>query len=389
MKTVKFYKNGTTIRIFDYDDEQVVDKINPAVYTICQDMMGFYLSFVSDKFDVPNKIYGSTNSRVDKILKTYDERTRSTGVLMSGDKGSGKTMLSSLLCNKMIERGLPVILVEKPYTGTGFIDFLNNIGECSLFFDEFAKVFSKTDEYSEGEGGKSQDGLLSVFDGTHTIKRLILLTENEIHNINRYMLNRPGRIYYHFKYSKLEESLVREYCQSNDVPEDVVNAILFRIESSREFSFDALKAVVEEYIRFGENIYDIFKNLNIEEPYTFNKKMKVIKIVNTKTGEELLPSNEEVASPSDVGRVRINFIAKNNARKLDPDSEEFAIDSMLTKALKKEISYTNIDIKDLVERSDTRSVYENKGEGYIVVLEKIKEVTYQTYNKYLDSAYDD
>jgi len=36
MKTVKFYKNGNVVRIMDYDDEQVVDKFPPVIYTICE-----------------------------------------------------------------------------------------------------------------------------------------------------------------------------------------------------------------------------------------------------------------------------------------------------------------------------------------------------------------
>lgn len=379
MKTVKFYKNGTTVNIFDYDDEQVIDKLPAAVYTVCQSRTGFYLNFVSEKFDVPAKIYGSTTARAEKILATYDDRTRSTGVLMSGDKGSGKTMLSSVLCNKMIDRGLPVILVERAYNGTAFIDFLNNIGECALFFDEFGKVFNKEVDMNGNEHDDAQNGLLSVFDGAHTIKRLILLTENETYKINEYMLNRPGRIFYHFKYSKLEENLVREFCEANKIPEDVIESILLRIESSREFSFDALKAVVEEYLRFGEDTQEIFKNLNIEEPSTYAKKMKVVKIIKTETGEEFKPLYPEVEAPTGGGNVCINFVPKK--KKIDKSlSEDDQIRQLLSHDHRVYIS-----VKDLVERNGTRNVYENKDDGFIVVLEKIEEVsTYPAYGKYLD-----
>lgn len=356
MKTVKFYKSGNTVRIMDYDDEQVVDKLPPAIYTICQDLMGFHLSLVSDRFEVPSKIYGSTNNRVDKILKTYDDRSRSTGVLMSGDKGSGKTMLSSLLCNKVIDRGLPVVLVERPYAGPGFIDFLNNIGECALFFDEFGKVFSRIDE--DGDEVQDQNGLLSVFDGAHTIKRLILLTENETHKINDYMLNRPGRIYYHFKYSKLEEDLVREFCSANKVPENIIEAILLRIESSREFSFDALKAVVEEYQRFDEDIEVVFSNLNIEEPRSYDAKMKVIKIINTETNEELESAYDEVDAPSSRN-THISY------RTGEQRANGFEITNSVY-----------VSVKDLVERKGNRHVYDCKDSKILVVLEKIEKPTY-------------
>ena len=356
MKTVKFYKNGTSVRIFDYDDKQVVDKLPPSVYTICQDISGFYLSLVSDRFDVPDKIYGSTQARVKKIMATYDDRTRSTGVLMSGDKGSGKTMLSSLLCNNMVDRGLPIILVERAYEGPNFVEFLNNIGECALFFDEFAKVFSKaSDNDSEND---AQNGLLSVFDGANTIKRLILLTENETYNISSFMLNRPGRIYYHFKYSKLEESLVREYCEDNSIPENVIQTILLRIDSSREFSFDALKAVVEEYLRFGEDVMDIFSNLNIEEPRSYAAKMKVVKIINTQTQEEYRIIQKEVNQPT-KDHVWLRYGIGD-----DDDSS------------------VRVSVKDLVERDGNKQIYDVKNMNIIVVLEKQEEEDFSGYSRY-------
>lgn len=367
MKTVKFYKNGTTVRVFDYDNNQVVDKLEPKVYTICQDLSGFYLSIVSDSFDVPSKVYGNTPKRAKKILATYDDRTRSTGVLMSGDKGSGKTMLSSLLCNEMIGRGLPVILVERPYAGAGFIEFINNIGECALFFDEFAKVFAKIDE--DSDNNETQNSLLSVFDGAHTIKRLILLTENETYNINQYMLNRPGRIYYHFKYSKLEEAMVREYCKANKIPENIIQSILLRIDSSREFSFDALKAVVEEYNRFGEDISEIFSELNIEEPRSYNDKMKVVSVIDAETNKRLESKTEEVYSPSSDGQQRIDYYTGEK----DTDNGH-----KFTERL-------HFDIKDLVERNETQQIYSVKRNGLdiVVILEKQEQKVY-AYGKYLD-----
>jgi len=365
MKTVKFYKDGTTVRVFDYDDDQVIDKLPPAIYTICQDLSGFYLSLVSEKFDVPEKIYGSTPARVKKILKTYDDRPRSTGVLMSGDKGSGKTMLSSLLSNEMLERGKPVILVERPYAGPAFIEFINNIGECVLFFDEFAKVFDKVND--EDDDNKTQNSLLSVFDGAHTIKRLILLTENETYNINTYMLNRPGRIYYHFKYSKLEEDMVREYCKAQKIPENIIQAILLRIDSSREFSFDALKAVTEEYLRFGEDIVEIFNNLNIEEPRSYSPKMKVVALIDAETEERYELITEEVCNPSNDGQQSVNYYTG----KKNEDGRKYS-------------NRIYFDVKDLVERTDSQQIYSCNDGELIVVLEKKEEKSYPAYGKYLD-----
>lgn len=370
MKTVKFYNSGNTVRVFDYDDEQVTSDITSAVYTVEQDLMGFYLRFVSNRFEVPSKIYGSAPSRVSKVMRSYDDRNKSTGILLTGDKGSGKTMLSSLISNQMLERGFPVILVERPFVGTQFIEFLNNIGECVLFFDEFGKIFSTTrgkssDGLEFGNGrdtnpaNNPQDGLLSVFDGAHSIKRLILLTENSASDINSYMLNRPGRMYYHFKYKKLEEDLVKEYCQANNVPSSVIESIILRIASSVEFSFDSLKAVVEEYNRFKEDIQEVFSNLNIEESRANPTKIKVLKLVDTKSEKELEP----ISCFNFVGGIRVDF--------KDYDEDEEYTDDIY------------FSTKDIVEKKGNKTVYVNPQISKMAIIEEEKEQTYSDYMKFL------
>lgn len=365
MKKVRFFKNGNITRINDYDDDQVFEKLQPAVYTVGQNIFGFYLEFIKNSFEIPQKIYGSTRARAEKVVKTYESRSRSTGVLLTGDKGSGKTMLSSVVANKMLEKGLPVILIEQPYEGSEFITFLSNIGECVLFFDEFAKVFSK--KIQDDVDTSSQDSLLSVFDGTHSIKRLILLTENETFGINSYMLNRPGRIFYHFKYKKLEEELVREYCLDHNIPNEIIDAILLRIDSSREFSFDALKAVVEEYLRFHEDIKEIFQCLNIEEPREFSSYMKVVKVFNKETNEEYEPQFSEIEAPDADNRVRLEYWT--DKKRKDED---------------KSLRRVYLDIKDIVERKGSKQIFDIESEKLIVVLDKIKDFHSMSYARFLD-----
>lgn len=371
MKTVKFYKAGTTVRVFDYDDEQITSNITPAVYSVEQDMGGYYLRFVSNKFDVPSKVFGSTSSRAEKILKTYDDRTRSTGILLTGDKGSGKTMLSSLVSNKMIERGLPVILIEQPFTGTAFVEFLNNIGESVLFFDEFGKIFNSVGNGGENnEGGltamlaknkkkdDAQESLLSVFDGANTIKRLILLTENDSRDINAYMLNRPGRVYYHFRYKKVEDEVVKEFCQFNKVPEDIIKAILLKVASSIEFSFDSLKAVVEEYLRFKEDINVIFANLNIEQARVYQDRIKAVKLINVNTKKEI----EVKGCDKYDNSVYVYF--KNI--KEDGDYEDSA----------------NFSTKEIVEKKENgETVYLDRVNGLLLVTRPVEETF--NYSRYL------
>lgn len=364
MKTVKFYKDGNTVRILDYDDEQITDKLTPAVYSVDKDLGGYYLTYVADSFSIPDTIYGSTEVRADRILKTYDSRTKSTGVLMTGDKGSGKTLLTSILGNRLIKRGLPVIMIEKPFTGTAFNDLLNNIGEAMLMFDEFGKVFEKD---SNDEESGSQNSLLSVFDGARSRRRLIILTENDTYRVSSYMLNRPGRIFYHFKYDKLGEDIVREYCNAQGVDEDTIQAILLRVESSIEFSFDALQAVVEEYLRFGDNISEVFQNLNIEEGKIREDKMEVSRLINTETDKDMKIITPEVRYPLSPYGERVLF----KTGKPTKDDEEERVHSL------------EIHPEDLVERTPSRHIYSVKEGKYVIILDKIEVREPIGYSKFL------
>lgn len=369
MKTIKFSKSGNTVKVFDYDDEQVTDKLAPAVYSVDKSLFGFYLNVVSDKFQVPDKIYGNTIARAKKIIKSYDDRDVSTGVLLTGDKGSGKTLLTSILGNMMIDRGVPVVMIEKPFAGTDFNELLSNLGEAMLMFDEFGKTYDKNKP--RDENAESQNSLLSVFDGARSRKRLILLTENEAHSVNSYMINRPGRVYYHFKYNKVSEDVIREYCSAHNIEEDIIQSILLRVESSYEFSFDALKAVVEEYLRFGEDIKEIFSNLNIEEGKVRDDKMKVVKVIDSKNNKELDFTTTEISYPFSGYDDRIYY---KTGEKYESGEDK--------------LQSIELCVEDLVERTATRHIYNLEEDEIVVILDKIP---YQErtggWGRYLDVGY--
>ena len=84
-------------------------------------------------FTLPNKLYGSCKTLTKKFLNTFNNRNKNLGVLLSGLKGTGKSLLSRNIC---VESGLPVIILTEPYQGTTFLNFLNKINqECVIFLD--------------------------------------------------------------------------------------------------------------------------------------------------------------------------------------------------------------------------------------------------------------
>lgn len=295
----KFMINGSTVNVVSLNAETALDALPPKVYTVVFDKAAgfYYLSILKDELVLPTKIYGSANIRVNKCIHTYKTRTSSTGILLSGDKGTGKTLLMSLLANRVMdELKLPVILIREPFAGEGFSAFLDKIGECCLVFDEFGKLYKRRAD----SGEVSQDSLLSMLDGVDKVKRLIILTENSEYDISDYMLNRPSRIFYHFRYRKLDEDSIIGYCQDHDVPTLFIDELIDLSRRTKVFSFDMLQAVVEEFKRFGESLATITTELNIDVRTDAKTQMKLVKVIEKATGNERkILSQLLVARPTD------------------------------------------------------------------------------------------
>lgn len=295
MKT-KYMIDGSIVNIFRMNEETALDELPPRVYNVCYDKFtGFYLEIIKDRLDVPEKIYGKTLERVEKCLISYKDRDTSTGILMTGDKGTGKSLLMSLLANAaIVELRLPILLINEPYNGSQFVSFIESIGECGLIFDEFGKMYSSN---SRNENDVPQKALLTLMDGVDKTKRLIIMTENRESDISEFMLNRPSRIYYHFRYKKLDEESITGYCDDCGVDKSIVVDIIDVSRRSAIFSFDMLQSIVEEHLRFGSDIDDLTKELNIDLSEEFSSQLEILKIFKKGTEEEV-----ELTSPKIINK---------------------------------------------------------------------------------------
>ena len=254
----KFTDNNGRIDVINIQDGHMNDTFKAAIYSFKSDLSGMYLVRDSEKFDLPEKIYGSTLKRSERIKNTFSSREGTTGVLLTGLKGSGKTLLMKQLANECIEDGYPVVTINEAYSGDDFIKFINNLGPCVIVFDEFAKT------YRRNGGEQGQETLLTLFDGVATSKKLILLSENSYWDVSDLYKNRPSRIYYSYKYEKLERSLVEEYCADNVDNEDFIPRIIEMSNKTLEFSFDVLQSVIEECNRYPDEDFDsVVADLNI------------------------------------------------------------------------------------------------------------------------------
>lgn len=249
-----YFKSGNVVQVKDSRSLDVYDMLPADTnYVVKIDQFGVYFLEEVDTFTLPKKVYGANDGRRDRIIQTFLDRPRSTGVLLSGEKGSGKTLLTKSLSIELAKtHKVPTLIVNTPFFGDGFNKFIQTIQQpCVVLFDEFEKVYDKDD----------QEKLLTLLDGVFSSKKLFLLTMNSGY-IDPHMRNRPGRIFYQYTYRGLSGDFIREYC--NDCLDDKsqIDRLVLIADCFTNFNFDMLAAVVEEMNRYNESAPNAMQNVN-------------------------------------------------------------------------------------------------------------------------------
>lgn len=136
---MKIVSTGNTYKIYD-DDLKTYDKLPVATYEVgFGQFTGFFLE-KKDNIDLKEKVYGVHDKKADKILNSFAITDRNLGVILSGNKGIGKSLTAKLMVQKAIARGIPVILVNECYPGVA--SYISEIKqEVVVLFDEFDKTF--------------------------------------------------------------------------------------------------------------------------------------------------------------------------------------------------------------------------------------------------------
>lgn len=271
-------------------------------------------------FTHPPKLYGHTMQTAQRIIKTFYGRPRGTGVLLSGEKGSGKTLLARTVCiEAAAQENIPTIIINMPWKGDNFFTFLSAITQpCIVLFDEFEKVY----DTKENE----QDAILTLLDGVFPSKKLFVLTCNDRHGINQNMINRPGRIFYTMEFHGLEEGFIREYAQDNLIDKNHVDSIVRITMLFSEFNFDMLQALIEEMNRYQENPSEALHLLNVSPVHDYASYKTNVLLAS---GEEVInrhTSPREVRSPLSMkGGIHVCVYTKittgKKSRRNSPDDD--------------------------------------------------------------------
>ena len=262
---MKAIQTGTIYRIYD-DSMQTHNQLPAQVYLACCDpQTGPFLKKYSD-LEVSEKVYGVHLEKVDKVLNSFKAFNRNLGVILSGDKGIGKSLFSKLLSIKAIESGYPLIIVNSYFPGIG--EYLAEIDqEVVVLFDEFDKTFELSERGrrdNDGEKRSPQTEMLTLFDGVAQGKKLFVVTCNDINALSKFIVNRPGRFHYHFRFEYPTATEVEEYLidslNTDKAKEEIKNVVAF--SQKTKLNYDCLRSIAFE-LNLGLTFKEAIKDLNI------------------------------------------------------------------------------------------------------------------------------
>lgn len=265
-KSKKWNQDSQTYSLSD--NSKQISSLPVGVYVLSKSMFGFYLERIEDKFEFSHKLYGLETDLIERVIRTWESTNKNLGVLLNGLKGTGKTVTSKVICNRL---NLPVILVNENPDGGGIPDFLNQVEQdVIVLMDEYEKVF-----------GEESD-LLTLMDGvlTSDSRKLFMLTTNNTY-INDNLLQRPSRIRYHKTFKDLSPDVIAEIVDDVLVHKQFRSEVISAISGLEVITIDVVKSIIEEVNIHSEPpsaFMDIFNVKKITGKYT------VVKLTEDKDG---------------------------------------------------------------------------------------------------------
>lgn len=261
---------------------QTHEDLPAGVYTLMYDPERGLFCRATSNFKLPAKIYGHNSKTALEILEHFEETpNRITGALLSGTKGTGKSLTAKEICIEAVKRGMPVIIVSEAFAGSMFNSFISSIAKSAIvFIDEFEKVYEDLDQRNK---------MLTFLDGVVTSHKLVLATINQSDNME-YLLNRPGRFYYHIQYGNITPDIINEYCSDFLLYPERKEEINLFVKSFKIFTIDMLTALIREVNKENQSLEIITKKINLKPDIHlrdcfFTLKTLVLNIKETTTNE--------------------------------------------------------------------------------------------------------
>lgn len=316
------------------DDLEVCDELPAGTYRAVMTQSGPALSATMPLNTGGAKLYGDVESKTDIIVDGFLDGSGRLGVILQGDIGLGKTMMARLMSERLLDAGVPVIIVGDVFDG--LFEWLPSIDQrCMILFDEFDKM-----SWGSAYDDDISSDILSYFDGTSRAPHLDVITTNSVSgDMARYLQNRPGRFRWNVRFdSPLVDDIV-EYLRDRDVPVSEVDAIM-RIYRVVRINYDMLDAIVSEVDR-GHRVVDFIDDMNIVNDESGVGTVLVSWVVRLSDGSvesgsdyapgggDMRPTTVTITSIGNcnVGALHIEAGAPDDGSPIDPSTVSVSTDT--------------------------------------------------------------
>jgi hypothetical protein len=243
------------------------EKLEPGNYVLNwnEKTQDVFLVKIQD-FSFPDPLINFDEKIISYVTENFHKFDRNVGVLLTGEKGMGKSVTARLICKKL---NLPVIILDKKIpSNIDFISFLNKLNsEFVLLVDEFEKIFScslgdnylyqDNDEFDD-EKYHSQKTFLTFLDGLNfNLKSLTILTTNN--RISSYFLNRPSRIKFLKSYQSLNKDMMNSIIDRFDLNDEIVKDLNDHLIPDN-LNIDLLLSIIKDIKLFNKKFSE-FKDI--------------------------------------------------------------------------------------------------------------------------------
>lgn len=252
--SMKLFNNDGNIILRHVSDSNLIDHVPPAVYRLRENPRKGEIYLVKDreKFSTPAKFYGMHNRNKAAILAAYKKCDGATGVLLRGIKGAGKSVLAEDLGNSLLQLDIPVIMVDEEVSRAALDCATHMAGPCMVYFDEFGKTF----------GAEARRDLLTYFSDSSFKQVLFVVTSNSKKELDKYMLDRPGRFLFRIDYKSLDPVAIAEMIDDHGLTPEM-SVMMNAYVSQREVTFDMLRFLAPIAAECGD-------------PYEFNERISIL-----------------------------------------------------------------------------------------------------------------
>ena len=271
---------------FFFNDAKIINELAVQNYILVKNIRSNTFSLrPTEDFQFPDPFYSVEEKICKLVKKSFESNDRNLGVLLSGLKGSGKSITAKLIAK---QSNVPVIIIkDKIPLNMDLFGFLSGIDTpVCLFIDEFEKIFENSNVEHEYH---TQNSFLSYMDGATSSrnKTLFIFTTNEY--VNKLFINRPSRIKFYKDYGMMDEKLI-DMIISNELKNKEFEEDL-RSNIDANFNMDLLMTVIKD-INMLETSFSTFKDIYNYRPQLYRYTLYVEVLPNEKISEDTIDDDK-------------------------------------------------------------------------------------------------